>query len=77
MVNPLVHDYDLIQLVPLLDTPRRMLAAVLLSLPGWLVILFAYTNDSAWYAFTIIAPGILAAVLWERTKDRRRERINP
>ena len=66
VVNPLVHDYDLIQLVSLLDTPRRMLAAVLLSLPGWLVILFAYTNDTAWVAFTIIAPGVLGAVLWEK-----------
>ena len=69
VVNPLVHDYDLIQLVPLLDTPRRMLSAVLLSLPGWLVILFAYTNNSAWYAFTIIAPGVLGAVLWEKWKN--------
>ena len=70
VVNPLVHDYDLIQLVPLLDTPRRMLAAVLLSLPGWLVILFAYTNDTAWVVFTIIAPGVLGAVLWERGKRK-------
>jgi hypothetical protein len=68
VVNPLVHDYDLIQLVPLLDRGKRMLAAVLLSLPGWLVFLFAYTNDSAWYAFTIIAPGVLGAVLWEWCK---------
>lgn len=67
VVNPLVHDYDLIQLVPLLDRGKRMLAAVLLSLPGWLVILFAYTNDNAWYAFTIIAPGVLGAVLWEKS----------
>ena len=71
VVNPLVHDYDLIQLVPLLDPPRRMLSAVLLSLPGWLVILLAYTNDTAWVVFTIIAPGVLGAVLWEMGKKEK------
>lgn len=65
VVNPLVHDYDLVQLVPLLDRGKRMLAAVLLSLPGWLVILFAYTTDTAWVVFTIIAPAVLGAMLWE------------
>ncbi|MCD4673692.1 MAG: hypothetical protein K8R77_13595, partial [Anaerolineaceae bacterium] len=69
IVNPLVHDYDLIQLVPLLDTPKRMLTAVLLSIPGWLVILFAYTSNTAWYAFSIIAPGVLGMVLWEQGKS--------
>jgi hypothetical protein len=64
VVSPLVHDYDLIQLIPLLDRPFIMKIAVLLSIPGWLVILFAYTNNTAWYAFTIIAPGILAAMLY-------------
>lgn len=61
-VSPLVHDYDLIQLIPALESRASRLAAVLLSLPGWLVILFAYGNDSAWFAFTLIAPGLL--VYW-------------
>jgi len=68
VVSPLVHDYDLIQLVPLLETPRLIALAVLLSIPGWFVILFAYNVDSAWYAFTIIAPGILSAVLYRERK---------
>jgi hypothetical protein len=61
--NPLVHDYDLVQLVPLLDTPRMQRAAVLLGLAGLLVIAFAYANDQAWYVYTIIAPGLLAVKL--------------
>lgn len=68
IVSPLVHDYDLIQLVPLLEKPRLQLIAVLLSIPGWMVILFAYSNNSAWYAFTIIAPGILCALLYQKQK---------
>lgn len=68
VVSPLVHDYDLIQLIPLLEDPSILRTAVLLSIPGWLVILFAYTNNTAWYAFTIIAPGILAAMLYQKQK---------
>lgn len=66
IVNPLVHDYDLIQLIPLLETSLLSVVAVLLSLPGWLVILFAYDNNAAWYTFTIIAPGILCALLYRK-----------
>jgi hypothetical protein len=68
VVSPLVHDYDLIQLIPLLEKPMLQKVAVLLSIPGWLVIIFAYTNNSAWYAFTIIAPGILCALLYQKHK---------
>ncbi len=63
IVNPLVHDYDLIQLVPILDTPALRRLSVLLSIPGWFVILFAYSNDQAWYVFSLIAPG-LAIFKW-------------
>jgi hypothetical protein len=73
-VSPLVHDYDLSQLVPVLDAPVLQRAAILLSLPGWLVILFAYGNDAAWYAFTIIAPGLLAMRLYLRHRSRERGR---
>jgi hypothetical protein len=70
IVSPLVHDYDLIQLVPILEKRTRLLViAVLLSIPGWFVILFAYSSNSAWYAFTIIAPGILCALLYQRQKS--------
>ncbi len=68
IINPLAHDYDLIQIIPLLEKPVLQWIAVLLSIPGWMVILFAYTNDSAWYVFTIIAPGILCALLYQKQK---------
>jgi len=64
IVNPLVHDYDIIELIPLLDTPLRIWLAVLSSIPGWLVIIFAYSNDHAWYVYSIIAPFILFAILY-------------
>jgi hypothetical protein len=64
VASPLVHDYDLVQLVPLLETRRLRWGAVLLSIPGWLVILFAYSNNAAWYVFTLIAPGLLVLWLW-------------
>jgi hypothetical protein len=70
IVSPLVHDYDLIQLIPLLEKPVLQVIAVLLSIPGWLVIIFAYSNNSAWYVFTIIAPGILCAILYQNQKVR-------
>ncbi|MBC8505473.1 MAG: hypothetical protein H8D34_11480, partial [Chloroflexi bacterium] len=68
IVSPLVHDYDLIQLVPLLDEKKSLLLAVLVSIPGWFVILFEYGNNSAWYIFTIIAPSILCAFIYYKQK---------
>lgn len=58
-VSPLVHDYDLIQTIPLVEKAGERWAAVLLGLPALWVILFAYGNDAAWIAITIIAPGLL------------------
>jgi hypothetical protein len=71
IVSPLVHDYDLIQLIPLLDKPYRLATAILFSIPGWLVILFAYSSNIAWYAFSIIAPGILGVWLCQKQKSKR------
>lgn len=59
VVSPLVHDYDLIQTIPLLETRRAQWLAVLLGIPTLVVILFAYEVDAAWMAVTIIAPGVL------------------
>ncbi|PKO13042.1 MAG: hypothetical protein CVU39_21130 [Chloroflexi bacterium HGW-Chloroflexi-10] len=59
VVSPFVHDYDLIQLMPMLETTRLRIIAILLSTPGWVVIFTQYANDSAWVVFTIIAPGLL------------------
>jgi hypothetical protein len=71
VVNPLVHDYDLIQLLPCLYNSRLRCIAALLSIPGWLVILFAYANDMAWYVFTIIAPGLLFTMLLHSRKLKK------
>ena len=54
VINPLVHDYDLIQLIPILCSKRLRNAMLLISIPGWLVILFAYDWDPAWFVFTLI-----------------------
>ena len=59
VISPLVHDYDLIQLIPLLKTPEERRLAILVSLPTWIVIAAFYANDRAWYAVTIIAPVLL------------------
>jgi hypothetical protein len=72
IVSPLVHDYDLVQLVPLLDSPRLRGAALLSSVPGWFVILFSYGDDRAWFVYALIAPSILAAMLWESRRASRR-----
>lgn len=71
VVSPLMHDYDLIQLVPLLENPLLSRIAVWLSIPGWWVILFAYGNNHAWYLFTLIAPGLLGALLWRQGIAKR------
>ena len=69
IASPLVHDYDLIQLVPLLDTPAMRWGAVLLSLPGWVTILSAYGQDNAWFVFAFIGPGLLGIWLYENRKS--------
>lgn len=66
IISPLVHDYDLVQLVPLLDSRRLQFAAVLSSVPGWLVIFSMYGNDSAWYVFSLIAPVVLIVMIWSQ-----------
>jgi len=64
-VSPLVHDYDLIQVIPLLNSRRLQWGAVMLGIPTLLVILFAYGIDQAWVVVTIIAPGLLILKLKE------------
>jgi hypothetical protein len=63
IVNPLVHDYDLIQVIPTIWGPWMKVAAVALSIPGWWTILTSYANDAAWVTFVIIAPGLLIAYI--------------
>jgi hypothetical protein len=64
IVSPLVHDYDLLQLIPVINTPRKRSTALLLSLPLWIVVLFFYNIDAAWYVCTLIAPGLLAVSMF-------------
>lgn len=71
VISPLVHDYDLIQLIPLLEPPILLLSALLASIPGWLTIILAYEVDKAWYTFTFIAPIILAGWLLYQNKFLR------
>lgn len=63
VVSPLVHDYDLIQLIPVLEKRKLQRAAVFSSIPGWLTILLAYQDDKAWITFTLIAPILLGKMI--------------
>ena len=53
---PFLHDYDLIQLIPLLESNQKKVWAVISSIPLWFTIFLAYNNDQAWFTATLIAP---------------------
>lgn len=63
IVSPLVHDYDLIQLVPLLKNRFVRRAALLASAPAWYVLIAKYQDDRAWFAFALIGPALAAGWL--------------
>jgi len=65
VVNPLVHDYDLIQVLPTIWGPIMPAASIVLSLPGWWTITTGYATDAAWITFILIAPGLLAAYIYQ------------
>lgn len=67
IVSPLVHDYDLIQILPLLEDARLRKAAIWVSIPAWLVIAFAYSNNDAWFVFTLFAPILLLISILDRS----------
>jgi hypothetical protein len=67
--SPLVHDYDLIELIPVIHESGMWRAAVLVSLPGWWTMITNYANDRAWITFTIIAPGLLLAYLLQTRRQ--------
>jgi hypothetical protein len=69
VVSPFVHDYDLIQLIPMLETTKLRMISILLSIPGWVVLFTQYSNDSAWIVFTIIAPGLLFYLVRQRRQE--------
>lgn len=68
IVNPFIHDYDLIQMVPLLNTRRLRAVALLAAVPTWLVIMLAYGSDRAWYVVTFIP--LLTALVALRENGR-------
>jgi hypothetical protein len=59
IVLPFLHDYDLIQIIPLLDNFKKQVWAFLSSVPLWFTIFFAYNNDHAWFTATLISPILL------------------
>lgn len=65
IISPLVHDYDLIQVLPTIWGPFMPIASSVLSIPGWWTITTKYANDAAWVTFTIIAPGLLACYIYQ------------
>ena len=69
IVSPLVHDYDVIQLIPQIESDKARTLALILSIPLWLVILFFYNNNLAWFAVTLIAPGLLIALLFNLLQE--------
>ena len=72
---PIVHDYDLIQIIPVLDTTKRIKFAALSSIPLWLTILFAYRNDHAWISAAIIAPFVFWFI-WRENKQNATIKAN-
>ena len=74
IVNPYIHDYDLLQLLPFLDTSWKRQLAIVTSIPTWLVIFFAYDNDFAWIAVAFTVPILLVVMLY---RDRQSERSIP
>lgn len=69
IASPLVHDYDLIQLVPLLRHKVVRTAALLVSVPGWYVLTARYADDRAWVVFALIAPAMTVAWLFASRRD--------
>ncbi len=62
-VSPILHNYDLIQLIPLLENKSLRTAAMILSVPAWILMFLAYTNKDAWAYFTLFAPVLLLCSL--------------
>lgn len=60
IVNPFLHDYDLITLIPVIRSKLRWVA-LLASLPGWAVLILDYRSDSAWAAYAVIGAVLMLA----------------
>lgn len=69
VVMPFIHDYDLIIFIPVVTALRLQRAAVVASIPLWLTIVLAYTNDQAWFTVALI-PLTLALCSWLQCSPR-------
>jgi hypothetical protein len=61
--SPFTHDYDLVQLIPMMEDRRLARIGILASLPGWITLLFFYDNDHAWATMTIIPIILLSGMI--------------
>jgi len=73
IVSPLVHDYDLVQVLPTIWGPWMPIASVVSSLPGWWAITTNYGNDVAWATFAVIAPGLLITYIYQCRRGSERK----
>ena len=73
---PIVHDYDLIQIIPLLNNSKRRIVAFFCSIPLWLTILFAYSNDHAWMSAAVIAPVLFWFIFAKKPGNSKHGRTN-
>lgn len=73
---PIVHDYDLIQIIPLLDNSKRRKIAVISSIPLWFTIFLAYRNDHAWITAALISPFIFWFI-WRENNSKMVEIFPP
>jgi hypothetical protein len=64
LLSPFTSDYDLIQLIAILDK-RTLPIAAIASIPTWIVIFTAYENDHAWIAVTLIPITLFLNAYWK------------
>lgn len=75
IVLPFLHDYDLTQLIPLLDDKKRRIWGLTSSIPLWFTICFAYNNDHFWYTATLISPILVYYLMTEGNNSNSIKRV--
>lgn len=70
---PFIHDYDLIQLIPLVDDQREIFSMILVSIPCYLVILFSYDVDAVWITFSFFTPVLLIMSLFKKGENGKQQ----
>lgn len=75
--SPFTHDYDLVQLIPMMEDRRLARISILASLPGWITLLFFYDNDHAWATMTAIPIILLSGMVFSwGTKSRDQHKLS-